>query len=192
MVCTYPHFFTRQPRNWLNARGIYIVSITVITLIPFPSTTIIEFYHFLEKKCCLNSPKNYWQNHNSCISLINLLNGNASTEDETERSYSNHDPNQLFTLAISLAFIYSPVSIVEDILRIQNQWHVKWDHMADFRCAPSQWETALLYNDVSRWLGASLKSALTLSRVKSPVIDTSFDIKNIWHNADHLSSSLDR
>ena len=26
--------------------------------------------------------------------------------------------------------------------------------------APSQWETALLYNDVSRWLGANLESAL--------------------------------
>ena len=31
---------------------------------------------------------------------------------------------------------------------------------ADSRYAPSQWETALLCNDVSRWLGASLESAL--------------------------------
>ena len=30
----------------------------------------------------------------------------------------------------------------------------------DFRFAPSQWETALLCNDVSHWLGASLESAL--------------------------------
>ena len=29
---------------------------------------------------------------------------------------------------------------------------------ADFRFAPSQWETALLCNDVSHWLGASLES----------------------------------
>ena len=31
---------------------------------------------------------------------------------------------------------------------------------ADSRFAPRQWETALLCNDVSHWLGASLKSAL--------------------------------
>ena len=32
----------------------------------------------------------------------------------------------------------------------------------DSRFAPSQWETALLCNAVSHWLGASLESALTL------------------------------
>ena len=31
---------------------------------------------------------------------------------------------------------------------------------ADFRFVPSQWETTLFCNDVSYWLGASLKSAL--------------------------------
>ena len=31
---------------------------------------------------------------------------------------------------------------------------------ADSRFAPSQWETVLLCNDVSHWLGTSLKSAL--------------------------------
>ena len=31
---------------------------------------------------------------------------------------------------------------------------------ADYRFAPSQWETALLCNDVSHWLGANLVSAL--------------------------------
>ena len=34
---------------------------------------------------------------------------------------------------------------------------------ADSRFAPSQWETALLRNDVSHWLGASLESALIWS-----------------------------
>ena len=32
---------------------------------------------------------------------------------------------------------------------------------ADSRFVPNQWEAALLCNDVSRWLGASLESALT-------------------------------
>ena len=36
-------------------------------------------------------------------------------------------------------------------------WHYT---RADSRFAPSQWETALLCNDVSHWLGASLESAL--------------------------------
>ena len=33
-------------------------------------------------------------------------------------------------------------------------------HRADSRLAPSQWETSLLCNDVSHWLGANLESAL--------------------------------
>ena len=34
------------------------------------------------------------------------------------------------------------------------------NNWADYRFAPSQWETALLCNDVSHWLGANLESAL--------------------------------
>ena len=41
---------------------------------------------------------------------------------------------------------------------------------ADFRFAPSQWETALLCNDVFRWLGASLESALHHIYVSEAVI----------------------
>ena len=33
-------------------------------------------------------------------------------------------------------------------------------HVDDSGFAPSQWETALLFNDVSHWLGASLESVL--------------------------------
>ena len=33
---------------------------------------------------------------------------------------------------------------------------------ADYRFVPSQWETALLCNDVSHWLGANLQPALVL------------------------------
>ena len=38
-------------------------------------------------------------------------------------------------------------------------WHCHIDR-ADFRFVPSPWETALLYNDVSHWLGASQESTL--------------------------------
>ena len=36
-----------------------------------------------------------------------------------------------------------------------------YHNMADSRFAPSQLVTALLYNDVSHWLGPSLESALS-------------------------------
>ena len=35
-----------------------------------------------------------------------------------------------------------------------------YTHRADSRFAPSQWETALLCNDISHWLGTNLDSAL--------------------------------
>ena len=38
------------------------------------------------------------------------------------------------------------------------------NYRADFMFAPSQWETALLCNDVSHWLGASLEFTLTHMR----------------------------
>ena len=41
-------------------------------------------------------------------------------------------------------------------------WMQAYDHRADSRFAPSQWETALLCNDISYWLDASPKSALQL------------------------------
>ena len=37
---------------------------------------------------------------------------------------------------------------------------VWWVCRADSRCAPSQWETALLCNDISHWQDASLESVL--------------------------------
>ena len=36
--------------------------------------------------------------------------------------------------------------------------HFESEYRADSRFAPSQWETALLCNDVSHWLGANLES----------------------------------
>ena len=45
-----------------------------------------------------------------------------------------------------------------DAWRVERVSHCR----VDSRLAPSQWETVLLYNDVSHWLGASLQSALSL------------------------------
>ena len=41
--------------------------------------------------------------------------------------------------------------------------HGPYDIRADSRFAPSQWETALLCNDVSHWLIASLESAMDIN-----------------------------
>ena len=40
------------------------------------------------------------------------------------------------------------------------KYAIRCHYRADFRFAPSQWETALLCNDVSHWLGASIESVL--------------------------------
>ena len=53
------------------------------------------------------------------------------------------------------------VTTTDEQSRAANHVHTLWD---DSRCASSQWETALLCNDVSHWLGASLEAALYFMR----------------------------
>ena len=48
-------------------------------------------------------------------------------------------------------------------IRLVNFQHSETSR-ADSRFVPSKWETALLCNDVSHWLGANLESALNLSK----------------------------
>ena len=50
---------------------------------------------------------------------------------------------------------------VDCISRSNTIVQIVWqDNKADSRFAPSQWETVLLCNDISHWLGPSLESAL--------------------------------
>ena len=67
----------------------------------------------------------------------------------------------------------SVMSILENIGRFyRNPWYLSWwlYHKywtssradSDSRFAPSQWETTLLSNDVTHWLGANLEPALRL------------------------------
>ena len=53
----------------------------------------------------------------------------------------------------------------------------KIDSRADSRFVPSQWETALLCNDISHWLGANLESALDYDKLKlnSTIISSSYE-----------------
>ena len=46
-----------------------------------------------------------------------------------------------------------------------NPWGGDTAHRTDSSFAPSQWETALLRNDVSHWLGANLESVLCIRNV---------------------------
>ena len=49
---------------------------------------------------------------------------------------------------------------------------------ADSRFAPSQWEMALLCNDVSHWLGANLESTLIL--VEKTLTESELKYKNVF------------
>ena len=55
---------------------------------------------------------------------------------------------------------------------------------ADSRFAPSQWETALLCNDISHWLGANLESALLFHP------SVSYDTKNTRNTTKMLISPM--
>ena len=62
---------------------------------------------------------------------------------------------------------------------------------ADSRFAPSQWETALLCNDVSHWLGASLESSLwcrVLSKCLHPGLPQ--DILALCHCSGSAGASV--
>ena len=69
--------------------------------------------------------------------------------------------------------------------RAKANWkgYMRWD---DSRFAPSRWETALLCNDVSHWLGASLETALVQNHQYVRSIKTLTHIKYLisdwlWH-----------
>ena len=62
------------------------------------------------------------------------------------------------TIRISLVLWCEPNKIKHN--KTVSISYVQYLHRADSRFAPSQWETALLCNDVSHWLDAYLKSAV--------------------------------
>ena len=64
-------------------------------------------------------------------------------------------------------------------------------YMADSRFVPSQWEIALLCNDISHWLGASLESALKYHVTQSTWMmqllirsTPDFHAYCLWHDGD--------
>ena len=58
--------------------------------------------------------------------------------------------------SFSLKDFQSPAKRAEHVI----ECHLEICNRADSRFVPSQWETTLLCNDVSHWLGASLESTL--------------------------------
>ena len=62
----------------------------------------------------------------------------------------------------------------------------------DSRCTQSQWETALLCNDVSHWLGASLESDWTHRQSKSHVSFEVCDIQIVYATRRPLPSKLSK
>ena len=70
----------------------------------------------------------------------------------------------------------------------QCTWSMLCCTLADSRFAPSQLETALLRNDVSHWLGASLESALCLDQdVTSQALDAEEAILQNLGEMDHMN-----
>ena len=66
-------------------------------------------------------------------------------------------------------------------------WQVHYT--PDSRLAPSQWETGLLCNDISHWLGASLESALHYIFVPTMPIPLAVTAKGMmgWRDVTKLS-----
>ena len=58
---------------------------------------------------------------------------------------------------------------------------------ADIRFASSQWETALLCNDVSHWLGVNLESALRLLGCRFHIMDNKSYFFVFWHMLLYMS-----
>ena len=54
----------------------------------------------------------------------------------------------------------SIIGLMPTRIHFQKHWWTSFRIRADSRFVPSQWETALLCNGVSHWLGASLEPAL--------------------------------
>ena len=72
-------------------------------------------------------------------------------------------------------------------LVVGGECHLGWGYRADSRFAPSQWEMALLCNDVSHWLGASIESPLCYEVnffrfVTSPVVIETLVIYSWWRH----------
>ena len=55
---------------------------------------------------------------------------------------------------------------------------------ADSGFAPCQWETALLYNDVSHWLGAIIESAL--HHYQSDFYEGFFTYARVWLFVEYI------
>ena len=72
---------------------------------------------------------------------------------------SRHEDLQLFWLSLKHCFLDLPHNPQISHIPLS-------DDRADSRFAPSQWETALLCNNVSHWLGPSLESPLRWSNIK--------------------------
>ena len=66
-----------------------------------------------------------------------------------------------------------------------NPYLIQYWLRADSRFVPSQWETALLCNDVSHWLGTNLESALWFKLSFGPLVRMNFC--DIWAKTQKIS-----
>ena len=107
---------------------------------PFPYQLVISYHRLLVKEALGNIP------YCGCISC------GARLLPVQNRFWINHSKRELVQQCHHGS--QRPVLVTE------TSHKTSIGSRADSRFAPSQWETVLLCNDLSDWLGASLESAL--------------------------------
>ena len=134
---------------------------------------VLQFLNFLPDICIFKSCKN------TCLEAWMF---SLTFEDDIQKSSLKYNFRMLIYISFKSVCITLRVTVDyycfkqwlgaklvkwrrHDIDMMQNVkitmviFFLELDHRTDSWLAPSQWETALLCNDVSHWLGAKLKSA---------------------------------
>ena len=134
--------------------------------------TWIYLYRFNWSQCCVNKSARYISNgydiSSTVAEYLNLRSWN-SQNIFSDSAVCNTMRGKGLHVIDTHGIRWEPENTINSI--IWNCVRKKWASRAHSRFAPSQWETALLCNDVSHWLGASLESALSKPH---PILTVSF------------------
>ena len=139
------------------------LSISLYSQVTSSLHSLVRVSHPLIRSNCNNVYPSYvFRRH-----VWNLARGNTFPCSPIALAYYSvcHSVSLYTTMAASLWTLHSACAYVGHgiITCVAPRVVVeRWSIRAYSRFAPSQWETALLCNDVFHWLGASLESALSI------------------------------
>ena len=147
----------RQAITWTNA-GILLIGQLGTNF----SEILIEFLTFSSKKLRLKMPSAKWQPF--CLGLNVLTtktqHGDVWTYVWPSRCSNNNKDSRQQMPWCHVALRHKGPQCVHELNIETIPFYHNVIIKANYRFVPSQWETVLLCNDVSRWLGASLESAI--------------------------------